>query len=291
MIGKKPNRKFIAALFLAAICISASAQAGILLAVLTKTGILAIVTPITTAVGIDLDDTLVTVDGVVTEVLGGDLTGGELNLSEQEEIDLRGMDTPVTSAAVNLLPQTFTTAPADDQPALIPLVNLDPVFIVGQIQTQEYRCSDADGDGVCDQDDQCLKTPAGKKVLANGCYLDGPRGVVLEGVYFENDSNQLSIPAQKILRGVAEAIKQSSASHFEVGGYTDDAGDAEYNLQLSASRAAAVRDYLFRLGIAKPRLKVRGYGEASPRADNTTPEGRAMNRRVELKMLTATSRE
>lgn len=285
MLGKKPNRKLIAALFLVAACISAPTQAGILLAVLTKTGLLAIVTPITTAVGIDLDDTLVTVDGVVTEVLGGDLAGGELNLSEQEEMDLRGMDTPVTNAAVNLLPQTFAAAPADDQPALIPLHNLDPVFVVGQIQSQEYRCSDADGDGVCDQDDQCLKTPAGKKVLANGCYLDGPRGVVLEGVFFENDSNRLSIPAQQILRGVADAIKQSSASLFEVGGYTDDAGDAEYNLQLSASRAAAVRDYLLSLGIAKSRLQVRGYGESSPRADNATPEGRAMNRRVELKIV------
>lgn len=285
MLGKKPNRKLIAALFLVAACISAPTQAGILLAVLTKTGLLAIVTPITTAVGIDLDDTLVTVDGVVTEVLGGDLAGGELNLSEQEEMDLRGMDTPVTNAAVNLLPQTFAAAPADDQPALIPLLNLDPEFVVGQIQSQEYRCSDADGDGVCDQDDQCLKTPAGKKVLANGCYLDGPRGVVLEGVFFENDSNRLSLPAQQILRGVADAIKQSSASLFEVGGYTDDAGDAEYNLQLSASRAAAVRDYLLSLGIAKSRLQVRGYGESSPRADNTTPEGRAMNRRVELKIV------
>lgn len=285
MLGKKPNRKLIAALFLVAACISAPTQAGILLAVLTKTGLLAIVTPITTAVGIDLDDTLVTVDGVVTEVLGGDLAGGELNLSEQEEMDLRGMDTPVTNAAVNLLPQTFAAAPADDQPALIPLLNLDPEFVVGQIQSQEYRCSDADGDGVCDQDDQCLKTPAGKKVLANGCYLDGPRGVVLEGVFFENDSNRLSIPAQQILRGVADAIKQSSASLFEVGGYTDDAGDAEYNLQLSASRAAAVRDYLLSLGIAKSRLQVRGYGESSPRADNATPEGRAMNRRVELKIV------
>ena len=200
-------------------------------------------------------------------------------------MDLRGMDTPVTNAAVNLLPQTFAAAPADDQPALIPLHNLAPVFVVGQIQSQEYRCSDADGDGVCDQDDQCLKTPAGKKVLANGCYLDGPRGVVLEGVFFENDSNRLSIPAQQILRGVADAIKQSSASLFEVGGYTDDAGDAEYNLQLSASRAAAVRDYLLSLGIAKSRLQVRGYGESSPRADNATPEGRAMNRRVELKIV------
>lgn len=285
MLGKKLNRKFVAAVLLAVACISAPTQAGILLVVLDKTGILALVTPITAAVGIDLNDTLVTVDGVVTEVLGGGSLGGELNLSEQEEMDLRGMDTPVTNSAVNLLPQTFTAAPADDQPALIPLLSLDPVFVVGQIQTQEYRCSDADSDGVCDQDDQCLKTPIGKKVLANGCYLDGPYGVVLEGVYFDTNSNRLGIPAQQILRGVAEVIKQSSASLFEVGGYTDDAGDAEYNLQLSASRAAAVRDYLFSLGIAKSRLQVRGYGEASPRADNTTPEGRAMNRRVELKIV------
>lgn len=279
------HRAFTAAVVFLAACLCTPVQAGLLREVLTQTGILAIVTPVTTAVGIELDDTVTTLDGVVSGVLGADMAGADLNLTPQESADLLGMDTPVTAAVGNIVGAVFNPAPADDQPALIPLVNLDPVFVVGQIQTQPYRCTDGDRDGVCDQDDQCLNTPVGIKVLANGCYLDGPRGVALEGVFFANDSDQLSIPAQQILRKVAEVIKQSSASLIEVGGYTDDAGDAEYNLRLSAVRAAAVRDYLYGLGVKKSRLQVRGYGEASPRADNASPEGRAMNRRVELKIL------
>lgn len=279
------HRAFTAAVVFLAACLCTPVQAGLLREVLTQTGILAIVTPVTTAVGIELDDTVTTLDGVVSGVLGADMAGADLNLTPQESADLLGMDTPVTAAVGNIVGVVFNPAPADDQPALIPLVNLDPVFVVGQIQTQPYRCTDGDRDGVCDQDDQCLNTPVGIKVLANGCYLDGPRGVALEGVFFANDSDQLSIPAQQILRKVAEVIKQSSASLIEVGGYTDDAGDAEYNLRLSAVRAAAVRDYLYGLGVKKSRLQVRGYGEASPRADNASSEGRAMNRRVELKIL------
>jgi len=285
MMEQNTHRAFTAAVVLLAACLCTPVQAGLLREVLTQTGILAIVTPVTTAVGIELDDTVTTLDGVVSGVLGADMAGADLNLTPQESADLLGMDTPVTAAVGNIVGAVFNPAPADDQPALIPLVNLDPVFVVGQIQTQPYRCTDGDRDGVCDQDDQCLNTPVGIKVLANGCYLDGPRGVALEGVFFANDSDQLSIPAQQILRKVAEVIKQSSASLIEVGGYTDDAGDAEYNLRLSAVRAAAVRDYLYGLGVKKSRLQVRGYGEASPRADNASPEGRAMNRRVELKIL------
>lgn len=285
MMEQNTHRAFTAAVVLLAACFCTSVQAGLLREVLAQTGILAIVTPVTTAVGIELDDTVTTLDGVVSGVLGADMAGADLNLTPQESADLLGMDTPVTAAVGNIVGVVFNPAPADDQPALIPLVNLDPVFVVGQIQTQPYRCTDGDRDGVCDQDDQCLNTPVGIKVLANGCYLDGPRGVALEGVFFANDSDQLSIPAQQILRKVAEVIKQSSASLIEVGGYTDDAGDAEYNLRLSAVRAAAVRDYLYSLGVKESRLQVKGYGEASPRADNASSEGRAMNRRVELKIL------
>ncbi|WP_269618539.1 OmpA family protein [Zhongshania sp. BJYM1] len=282
---EKRNRVIAVVLSLLAVLVCIPAQAGVLRELLSQTGILALVTPVTTAVGIELDDTVTTLDGVVGGVIGGDITGAELSMTAQESADLLTMDTPVSALISDIVAVVFTSAPADDQPALIPLVSLDPVFLVGQIQNQTYRCTDVDGDGVCDQDDQCLNTPAGMKVLANGCYLDGPRGVALEGVFFANDSDELSIPAQQILRKVAEIIEQSSATLIEVGGYTDNAGEPEYNLRLSASRAAAVRDYLVSLGVKKSRLQVRGYGEAAPRADNASAVGRAKNRRVELRIL------
>lgn len=285
MMEHKTNYSFIAALFLVTLLVGGPAHAGLLRDVLTQTGILAIVTPVTTAVGIELDDTVTTLDGVVGSVLGGDVAVTDLSMSAQETSNLLAMDASVLSVAGNIVAVVFAPAPADDQPALIPLVNLDPVFLVGQIQTKAYRCSDGDGDGVCDQDDQCLKTPAGIKVLGNGCYLDGPRGVALEGVYFANDSQELSVMAQQVLLNVAEVIRQSSANLIEVGGFTDNVGNADYNLRLSAARARAVRDYLYSLGIETSRLQVKGYGENSPRAENTSAEGRAKNRRVELKIV------
>ncbi|WP_295875407.1 OmpA family protein [uncultured Zhongshania sp.] len=290
MMEQRTSRIYVLVVLMTAMSVCVPTHAGVLRELLSQTGILDIVTPVTTAVGIELDDTVTSLDGAVSGVLGGDMSGAdtmgaELNLTSEQSSDLLSMDTPVTAALGTILSSVFAPAPAFDQPALIPLVNLDPVFDVGQIQTQTYQCSDGDGDGVCDQDDQCLKTPVGIKVLANGCYLDGPRGVALEGVFFANDSDQLTIPAQQILRKVAEVIKQSSATLIEVGGYTDNAGDAEYNLRLSAARAATVREYLIAQGIQQARLQTKGYGESSPRADNTSDKGRALNRRVELKIV------
>jgi OOP family OmpA-OmpF porin len=289
MIEHKTSYSFIAALFLAILLVGGPAHAGLLQDALTQTGILTIVTPGTTAVGIELDDTVTTLDGMVGNVLGGDVMVTDLSMSAQETSNLLAMDAPVLSVVSNIVAVVSAPAPADDQPALIPLVNLDPEFVEGQIQTKVYHCSDrdgdGDGDGVCDQDDQCLKTPAGIKVLGNGCYLDGPRGVALEGVYFAQNSQELSVMAKQVLLNVAGVIRQSSANLIEVGGFTDNVGNADYNLRLSAARAMAVRDYLYSLGIEKSRLQVKGYGDSSPRAENTSAEGRAKNRRVELKIV------
>jgi OOP family OmpA-OmpF porin len=290
MTQYKTNYSCIAALFLVTLLFGGGAHAGVVADVLTQTSILSIVAPGTTAVGIELDDTVTTLDGMVGEVLGGDVTVTDLSMSAQEISNLLAMDAPVLSAGSNIVSVVFAPAPADDQPALIPLVNLDPVFVAGQIQSKVYRCSDdndgdGDGDGVCDQDDQCLKTPAGIKVLDNGCYLDGPYGLALEGVYFAKNSQELSVMAQQVLLNVAEVIRQSSANLIEVAGFTDNVGKADYNVRLSAARAVAVRDYLYSLGIEQSRLQVKGYGESSPRAQNTSAEGRAENRRVELKVV------
>jgi OOP family OmpA-OmpF porin len=288
MTQHKTNCSWIAALFLVTLLFGGGLYAGVVADVLTQTSLPSIVAPGTTAVGIELDDTVTTLDGMIGEVLGGDVAVTDLSMSAQEISNLLAMDAPLLSAGSNIVTVVFAPAPADDQPALVPLVNLDPVFVAGQIQSNVYRCSDDnddDGDGVCDQDDQCLKTPAGIKVLGNGCYLDGPYGVALEGVYFAKNSQQLSVEAQQVLLNVAEVIRQSSASLIEVAGFTDNVGNADYNVRLSAARAVAVRDYLYSLGIKQSRLQVKGFGESSPRAQNISAEGRAKNRRVELKVV------
>ncbi|NNM13661.1 MAG: OmpA family protein, partial [Gammaproteobacteria bacterium] len=72
---------------------------------------------------------------------------------------------------------------------------------------------------------------------------------------------------------------------IEVAGHTDSTGTDSYNNALSKSRAAAVALYLRNKGIGSERLTVKGYGESTPIADNSTKQGRALNRRVVLKIL------
>jgi OOP family OmpA-OmpF porin len=68
----------------------------------------------------------------------------------------------------------------------------------------------------------------------------------------------------------------------QIVGYTDDVGSAQYNLALSLRRAEAVRDFMAARGIDAARLSVAGHGETQPLVSNATPEGRAVNRRVEF---------
>jgi len=69
-----------------------------------------------------------------------------------------------------------------------------------------------------------------------------------------------------------------------VEGHTDSTGSYEYNQSLSERRALRVRDILEQNGVQMVRLSVRGYGETDPIADNATPEGRQLNRRVQLEI-------
>lgn len=75
------------------------------------------------------------------------------------------------------------------------------------------------------------------------------------------------------------------ASYIEVVGHTDDVGDDAYNQKLSEQRATAVRDYLVAAGIDGSKIVTVGMGEGMPVASNTTDEGRAENRRVDVLVL------
>src|SRR5690606_24985924 len=96
---------------------------------------------------------------------------------------------------------------------------------------------------------------------------------------------ELTLDAQTILDRVAVSLIEAKEVQVEVQGHTDNTGSRAANLRLSTRRAEAVRDYLVRRGVPAARLTARGLGPDVPRAPNTTAEGRAVNRRVELKRM------
>lgn len=108
--------------------------------------------------------------------------------------------------------------------------------------------------------------------------------IVLRGVNFAFDSDRLSPEAMPILDEAVTAIQAAGEVTVSIEGHTDSVGSAEYNLGLSRRRAESVRKYLESRGIAGSRLQTVGFGKDQPVASNDTAEGRAQNRRVELRV-------
>ena len=99
---------------------------------------------------------------------------------------------------------------------------------------------------------------------------------------FATNSTTLEPQSTDQLTAVAAILKAYPAVHLIIGGYTDNTGDATYNLKLSQGRADSVVAQLGTMGIAADRLVAKGYGEDHPVGDNSTPDGRALNRRISM---------
>lgn len=104
-----------------------------------------------------------------------------------------------------------------------------------------------------------------------------PTNVVLR---FDTGSSKLRPESQEQLKNIAAILSADSSIHMRAGGYTDNVGNADQNLQLSQHRANSVVAALVHKGISTDRLTAEGFGEQDPIADNSTEEGRAENRRV-----------
>ena len=141
---------------------------------------------------------------------------------------------------------------------------------------------DSDGDGVPDGADKCPGSPSNKPVDADGCTIIS---VVLDDVQFELNSSELTPDSSASLDKVVNAMNEYPDLQIEVQAHSDSMGAEAYNQSLSEKRASSVRDYLIGAGIAANRIEAKGYGESKPIADNSTSEGRAKNRRVELKVI------
>jgi len=108
-------------------------------------------------------------------------------------------------------------------------------------------------------------------------------------VTFETDRAEIRSDFYEVLNSVTIVLKEYDKTLVEVTGFTDSTGTNDYNQRLSEDRAESVRRYLASQGIIEGRLAARGYGERNPIASNDTEQGRALNRRVELRLVPLTS--
>lgn len=112
--------------------------------------------------------------------------------------------------------------------------------------------------------------------------LDKDGHVAIYGIYFDVDKADIKSESETALQHILELLQQRPKLILEVQGHTDSTGSAEHNAQLSADRAASVKNWLTAHGVDAARLTTKGFGATLPIGDNKTPEGRAKNRRVEL---------
>lgn len=108
--------------------------------------------------------------------------------------------------------------------------------------------------------------------------------IVLKNIFFETNRFELSPASLTELDKLVTLLQENPTIKIEIGGHTDNVGKAADNLTLSDNRAKAVVDYLQGKRIDPARLTAKGYGMTQPVADNATPEGRALNRRTEMKI-------
>ena len=105
------------------------------------------------------------------------------------------------------------------------------------------------------------------------------------GVYFDTDKYSVEGQSREALMSLANIFKEYPNTNILVEGHTDSTGSDAYNLTLSKNRAQAVTSFLVNQGIDKGRIDTKWYGEAQPKYDNSTVEGRSKNRRVELAIV------
>ncbi len=147
---------------------------------------------------------------------------------------------------------------------------------------------DTDGDSVIDKDDEC-PNEAGT-VANNGC-PEAPNADVqakltsyARTINFSSGKSNIEDAANETLQAIVAILKEYPKANFVVEGHTDSTASEKFNQKLSEERAAKVVDFLTSNGVDASRLSSVGFGETSPIASNDTAEGKATNRRVEVKL-------
>ena len=146
---------------------------------------------------------------------------------------------------------------------------------------------DMDGDGVPDKKDACPRTPG--PASNKGCpVLQKEEAKVLSTAFanleFETGKAVIKQSSFASLTDLARLLKDKSAYHMRLSGYTDNQGKPAKNLLLSKQRTLAVSRYLAQQGVPATQIKSQWFGQTKPKAGNKTAAGRARNRRVEMKV-------
>lgn len=131
----------------------------------------------------------------------------------------------------------------------------------------------------------CLNDKIAAEVHDPPLQLSDYTQIQLESILFDFDESLLTDESKQLLDKAASLLRKNKFMFIQVNGHTDVIGAEGYNIELSASRAKTVINYLTDQGIDPSRLEIGYFGSALPVADNSTQEGRAANRRVEFKVL------
>ena len=133
--------------------------------------------------------------------------------------------------------------------------------------------------------DDALSQVADTRNTARGTIINLP------DILFDVSKSTLKPEARLVIAKLAGILLIMGDLNTRIEGHTDATGGYDYNMSLSEARAASVRDFLFDEGIEIRRMTVKGYGPDRPIADNTSTEGRAKNRRVEIVIAEGTIAE
>jgi outer membrane protein OmpA-like peptidoglycan-associated protein len=133
-----------------------------------------------------------------------------------------------------------------------------------------------------------LRKPAQKpvkEIVARLKPLEANTKIEFHNITFETNSAELNADSYQELDRLVELLKKNPNIKVEISAHTDNVGSEAYNMKLSLRRAQSVVNYLLEHGVPRSQMIAKGYGETRPLVPNDTPEHRAMNRRVELKIL------
>jgi outer membrane protein OmpA-like peptidoglycan-associated protein len=125
-----------------------------------------------------------------------------------------------------------------------------------------------------------IRVNEGSKKLYDRIMEEGK--FVTRGILFDVNKSTIRGESMGTINEILELMNENPSLKFRIEGHTDSDGEESYNQKLSEDRAASVKSMLVRLGIDSSRLESQGWGESKPVSENSTPEGKANNRRVEF---------